>query len=102
MNGQKAVDLIKQNYDENENKYSSYSLILMDCNMPILDGYEATKQIRSFIHSKGLPQPVIIAITGHMEDSYIDRANKCGMNEVSPKPIYQILIGNVLRRLQLI
>ena len=46
----------------------------MDCNMPILDGYEATKQIRSCIHSSGLLQPVVVAITGHTEDSFMQKA----------------------------
>ena len=43
----------------------------MDCNMPILDGYDATKRIREYIFSKNLRQPVIIAVTGHTEDSYV-------------------------------
>jgi CheY-like chemotaxis protein len=51
--------------------------------MPILDGYEATKQIRDYIHSQGLPQPVIIAITGHTEDSYVRKAYSSGMNGIS-------------------
>ena len=55
----------------------------MDCNMPIMDGYSATKEIREFLHSKGLPQPVIIAVTGHTTESYIQKALKSGMNAVS-------------------
>jgi CheY-like chemotaxis protein len=46
----------------------------MDCNMPILDGYEATGLIRTYLHSEGLPQPIIIAVTGHCEDSYVKKA----------------------------
>jgi CheY-like chemotaxis protein len=51
--------------------------------MPILDGYDATKQIRNYLHSKGLPQLIIIAITGHIEDSYVQKAYASGMNGVS-------------------
>ena len=46
-NGMEAVELIKQGYEKEE----TYILILMDCNMPIVDGYEATSQIRTFINS---------------------------------------------------
>ena len=52
----------------------------MDCNMPVLDGYEATKQIRNLMYSHNLDQPVIIAVTGHTEDSFIQKAYQSGMN----------------------
>ena len=83
MNGQEALDKIKQNVEENLDEFCNYELILMDCNMPIMDGYEATKQIREFLHSKGLPQPVIIAVTGHTAESYIQKAFYSGMNGLS-------------------
>jgi CheY-like chemotaxis protein len=38
MNGEEAVEMIKRDSLENENR-CSYDLILMDCNMPIMDGY---------------------------------------------------------------
>ena len=44
-NGLQAVDEIKKAIDENEPL--RYSLILMDCSMPFLDGYQATKKIRN-------------------------------------------------------
>ena len=71
MNGLEALQKVKQNVQENNDAFCKYDLILMDCNMPVMDGYEATKEIRMFLQSKRLPQPVIIAVTGHTADSYI-------------------------------
>ena len=59
----------------------------MDCQMPFMDGYEATDKIREFIHSQGAPQPIISAVTGHTEQAYIERAINAGMNQVLSKPV---------------
>ena len=59
----------------------------MDCNMPFMDGYEATGKIRQYLFNIGVLQPIIVAVTGHTENMYIERALDSGMNEVIFKPV---------------
>ena len=41
-NGKHAVELVEENIDVNRHMCCDFNLILMDCNMPFMDGYEAT------------------------------------------------------------
>ena len=74
-NGLEALKLVKLAHFDSiiGNKYC-YGLIFMDCSMPIMDGYEATDEIRNFIRTNRLPQPCIIACTGHTEEEFILKA----------------------------
>jgi PleD family two-component response regulator len=45
-NGLEALEIIRKDLTYNKNCFSSFSLILMDCNMPVMDGYAATEMIR--------------------------------------------------------
>ena len=74
-NGKEAVE--KFNADP-----SKYELILMDLQMPIMDGYEATKIIRDA--NKDIP---IIALTANAMKEDVQRTKKAGMNEHLNKPI---------------
>ena len=51
-NGQEAVDIIVKNVLENGGKKCSYKLILMDTQMPVLNGPEATSMIRKVLGEK--------------------------------------------------
>jgi len=51
-----------------------YGLIFMDLSMPVMDGYEASERIRDFLKRKNLPQPMIVALTGHTHDDFIRKA----------------------------
>jgi CheY-like chemotaxis protein len=59
-----------------------YRLILMDCEMPHMDGYEATRQLRS----RGLDTP-IIAVTAHAMEENRQLCLQVGMNDVLTKPV---------------
>jgi CheY-like chemotaxis protein len=64
---------------------NQYDLVLMDVQMPDLDGLEATRQIRS-----GLPldrQPVIFGLTAHATTEYRDLCLGSGMNGYLTKPL---------------
>lgn len=75
-NGREAVELVNA---------SAYDLVLMDCEMPELDGYQATKQIRD---SEGERRHTpIVAMTGHTSNSARRRTIEAGMDEHLTKPI---------------
>ena len=54
-----------------------YDLILMDCQMPVMDGFEACRHIRELEQ----PQPVIIAVTANALVGERDRCSGAGMDD---------------------
>jgi CheY-like chemotaxis protein len=55
FDGNEALYIIMQDVERTNNGiFCSYDLILMDCNMPFLDGYDATIQIREYLYSMGI------------------------------------------------
>jgi len=72
--------------------FRDVDLILMDCQMPRLDGYEATRQIRDIEHKEGRVPIPIVALTAHALDEERRRCFEVGMNDFLVKPV---LLGDL-------
>ena len=81
-NGLQACEKFKEKIA----KGFTYSMILMDCNMPKMDGYDACKEIKRYAATEGIECPDVVALTGHVEDKYIQRALDAGMSSYVKKP----------------
>jgi len=93
-NGRQALDL----YDNNQ-----YKLILMDCEMPVMDGYAATRHIRARENKlKNTPQAVesvpIVALTAHVMSSTKEKCIATGMNDFLGKPFSLSELKSVLTK----
>jgi CheY-like chemotaxis protein len=91
VNGKEAVDRV------NSTPPYFYDLILMDIQMPIKNGYEATKSIRAIdrIDIKTLP---IVAMTANAFTEDIETAKACGMNGHIAKPLDLDALAKVLQK----
>ncbi|OMJ86443.1 hypothetical protein SteCoe_12023 [Stentor coeruleus] len=86
LNGQEAIEKIKSN---------SYSCILMDCEMPILDGWETSKILKELYLKKEIPYlPPIIASTAYTSEQIMAKCLECGMCDVLIKPCEKSIVLN--------
>ena len=76
---------------------NSYDLILMDCQMPGMDGDEVTRVIREGKHGKG-GQPVIVAITADVSANHKETCMQAGMDDFLAKPVRLDMLKSGLRR----
>lgn len=83
-NGKEAIESLKQ---------FEFDLILMDCQMPVMDGFEATQEIRSRISSR-IP---IIALTANAMKGDEERCRKAGMNAYLSKPFHKDQLQRLLQ-----
>ena len=87
-NGQEAVDRLKA---------EPFDVILMDVQMPVLDGFQATAAIRTWERGSGQHTP-IIALTAHAMKGDMERCRTAGMDDYVSKPIQpEALLGAIER-----
>jgi CheY-like chemotaxis protein len=76
-NGQEALDRFSP---------EKYSLLLLDVEMPVMDGFETTRQIRGFEGAKGSSRVPIVAMTAHALKGDREKCMIAGMDDYIPKP----------------
>jgi signal transduction histidine kinase/DNA-binding response OmpR family regulator len=86
-NGQDLLD---------EYQKGTFDIVLMDVQMPVMDGLEATKQLRAIESGSGKHIP-IIALTAHAQQEDRERCLASGMDDYIPKPI---VIGDMIEKLR--
>jgi signal transduction histidine kinase/DNA-binding response OmpR family regulator/HPt (histidine-containing phosphotransfer) domain-containing protein len=87
-NGEEAVAAVSQN---------TYDLVFMDCQMPVLDGYEATKAIRDVeAQNPDKKKSVIVALTAHALEGDKAKCLAVGMDDYMSKPFTQIQLHTML------
>jgi len=97
-NGQEAIEMICNKERGNR----PYKIVLMDCSMPIIDGFEATRILRKMMHESKLRYFPIIALTALATS---DDKNKCleaGMNKHLSKPLLLKDLEDIFREFHII
>ncbi len=88
-NGAEALDKINAQH---------FDLVLMDCQMPVLDGYSATRRLREREQRETLPRLPVIAMTAHAMAGDRERCLDSGMDDYLTKPLDRALLAETLQR----
>jgi len=75
----------------------SIELVLMDCHMPEMDGYEATRRIRQREAQLGLPRVPVIAVSAATDSGHLEKCMASGMDGVLKKPLRLDELRSMLR-----
>ncbi len=89
-NGEQAFELMQGAQD--------FSLILMDCQMPVMDGYTATRAIRQYENESQQTHTPIIAMTANTMQNDREACLQAGMDDYIAKPVVQDALQQVLAR----
>ncbi len=90
-----AIDLVADGSEAVEaHRLNAYDVILMDCQMPVMDGFEACRHIREL----GEPQPAIIAVTANALVGERDKCLNAGMDDYLSKPFQADQLVGIVKK----
>ncbi|NJN50559.1 MAG: response regulator [Gammaproteobacteria bacterium] len=89
-NGREAVDVF-------DARTGNIDIVLMDCEMPEMDGYAASRHIREIEHSRPGSATPIIALTAHAMPEFRKQAADAGMTDYVTKPVRKSVLLDAIR-----
>ena len=89
LNGKAALNLFKEN---------EYDLVLMDMQMPVMDGYTATKKIRKYEEDNKKDRKPIIALTAFAYKTDVEQSFMAGCDEHLTKPVKKKVLINTIKK----
>lgn len=90
--GEQALELVR-------NRPNHWDIIFMDCEMPIMDGYQASREIRALeAEHEAQPHCWIIALSAHATGDYVQKARDAGVDDYLSKPVSQQQVRDALKR----
>lgn len=90
-NGREALTRVEQSPRH-------WNVIFMDCEMPEMDGYEATRHIRTLERQHNRQRSWIIALSAHASGDYIQKARDAGVDDYLSKPVSRDQVIDAIRR----
>ncbi|HBM22535.1 MAG TPA: hybrid sensor histidine kinase/response regulator [Alcanivorax sp.] len=76
----------------------NWDVIFMDCEMPVMDGYQSTREIRLFEQSRDVDPCWIIALSAHAAGDYVQKARDAGVDDYLSKPVSRSQVLEALQR----
>ncbi|HED34574.1 MAG TPA: response regulator [Gammaproteobacteria bacterium] len=89
-NGEEAINRLKQPH--------TFNLVLMDCQMPVMDGYVATDALREFEKETRVERLTVIAMTANAMEGDREKCLQAGMDDYIAKPVKQVALKETLAR----
>ena len=89
-NGQEALQAVTGG--------TAFDLVLMDCQMPVMDGFTATESIRAWERDRGAPRLPIVALTAGAFDEDRRRCLASGMDDYMAKPVDMATLAGMLAK----
>ena len=77
-------------------KHKRYNLVLMDCHMPEMNGFEATRKLREYERQQGLARTPVVALTADVKKGIEVECSEAGMDGYLSKPFSKTALANLL------
>jgi len=96
-NGKESIEVAERESLNTEEEF--FKIIFMDCQMPVMDGYQATQILKDKMMKNEIPLTPIVAITANKNEKDIEKCYESGMDGYLSKPISKEILRSQIKEL---